>query len=384
LPEALAEFQETLRRDPTNAMAIAGMSQLPQAGLYSFSDEEIRNLQELAERKDLPLDDQSRLHFALAGIFDKTGSPAKAFQHCCFGNQFRKEFERSRGIIYDPAAHRHFVARIIDTFTPAYFNRVKSFGLDSELPIFIVGMLRSGTTLVEQILASHPRVHGAGELQDLNRLIKTLPRRPGTTEGYPESMAGVDGETARALAEAYLQRLRQLGGESARVVDKLPFNFLYLGVIATLFPRARIIHCRRDPVDTCLSCFFQDFGDPLPFTWDLRHLGHYYREYERLMAHWGKVLPVPLFEVFYEDITANQESTTRRLLAFCGLDWDERCLHFNDTQRVVRTASILQVRQPIYRTSVGRWKRYEAQLQPLLEVLREGPAAPLERDKRIL
>jgi hypothetical protein len=169
--------------------------------------------------------------------------------------------------------------------------------------------------------------------------------------------------------------LQSLGGAAIRVIDKLPLNFAHLGLIATLFPKARIIHCRRDPVDTCLSCHFQNFAGPFAFTRDLRHLGHYYREYERLLAHWAKVLPVPVFELRYEELTADQEATSRRLIAFCGLDWDQRCLRFHATQRVVSSASLLQVRQPMYRRSVGRWKRYEAQLQPLLEVL-ENRAAP--------
>ena len=209
-----------------------------------------------------------------------------------------------------------------------------------------------------------------------------MPRRLGTPgdaqcvgaaeDGYPECLARLDAATAQLVAKEYLQKLRQLGGTATRVVDKMPMNFFQLGLIATLFPGARIIHCRRDPVDVCLSCYFQNFAHPHLFTLDLRHLGHYYREYERLMAHWVKVLPLPLLDLHYEELTADQEAASRRLLAFCGLEWDERCLRFHDTQRVVHTSSVLQVRQPMYRSSVGRWKRYEAHLQPLLEALREG------------
>jgi hypothetical protein len=149
----------------------------------------------------------------------------------------------------------------------------------------------------------------------------------------------------------------------------MPFNFLHLGLIVSLFPRARIIHCRRNAVDTCLSCVFLDFGARHPFALDLRHLGHYYRAYERLMSHWSSVLPAPIFDLDYEDLTQDLERTTRKMIEFCGLDWDDRCLRFFDNERIVRTPSALEVRQPVYRTSVGRWKRYEAQLQPLLSVL---------------
>jgi Sulfotransferase family len=229
--------------------------------------------------------------------------------------------------------------------------------------------MRSGTTLAEQILASHPRVHGAGELPIVGTLINSLPQRLGTTESFPEVMAKLDATVTRQVAEAHARLLQEHGGAAERVIDKLPGNYLNLGFIATLFPKARIIHCRRDPVDTCLSNYIQNYQGSIPYARDLVHLGRYYRAYARLMAHWAKVLPVPIFELQYEEMTAGPEALSRRLIAFCGLEWDERCLRFHETQRVVRTASVLQVRQPIYRSSVGRWKRYEAFLQPLTETL---------------
>lgn len=373
MDEARSEFQQTLRGDPDNAMALTGLSRLAAAGRHRLSDAEVGKIRELAARQDLPLDDLSRLHFALAWIADEAGAYDEAFAHCRRGNELRAEVDRRRGAVFDIAAHRDFVDRIIATFTPAYFERVRSFGVDSKLPIFVVGMLRSGTTLVEQILASHPLVHGAGELPDLERLARSLPERLGGPERYPDCVARLDAATARAVAEEYLQTLKHLAGEAIRVVDKLPFNFMHLGVIATLFPKARIIHCRRDRVDTCLSCFFQNFADPQPFTLDLGLLGQYYREYERLMSRWTKVLPLPVFELRYEDLTADQETWSRRLIDFCGLEWDERCLRFHETRREVRTASTLQVRRPMYGSSVGRWKRYAGHLRPLLEALGDPP-----------
>ena len=416
MDEALAEFQEALRLEPNNAMVIHNLSRLAAAGRYRFSDEQIREMKELAEGQNLPLDHLCRLHFALARLLDKAGADDEAFAHCRRANDLRKQLCHRCGVAFDPAAHHQLVDRLIATFTPEYFQRVASFGLDSEslpgkplapasgerggegaafpageplapasgergwgegaeLPIFVVGMPRSGTTLAEQILASHPQVHGAGELEDMDRLSNTLPQRLGGAESYPGCMARLDAATARALAESHVQKLRQLGGAAARVVDKMPFNFFHLGLIATLFPRACIIHCRRHPVDTCLSCYFLNFAARHPFALDLGHLGQYYGEYERLMAHWAKVLPLAIFELRYEELTADQEFTSRRLLAFCGLAWDERCLRFHETQRVVRTPSTVDVRQPIHRRSLGRWKRYQAHLQPLLEALRQSPAA---------
>jgi Flp pilus assembly protein TadD len=378
--EARAEFKEALRLDPNNPRALASLSGLAAAGHYEFSDDEIQRIGALVRRTDLPLDDLGRLHFALARQLDKAGSYGPAFEHYLQGNDLRKEYVRRRGAVYDPAAQSQTIDRLCATFTPEFFERTRFFGVDSELPIFIVGMMRSGTTLAEQILASHPGVYGAGERSDVEALKQALAERLGGAAGYPECLARLEAPLAQELAASHVQMLRRLGGEAVRVVDKLPFNFLNVGLIATLFPRARIIHCRRDPVDTCLSCFFQNFGEPHGFTLDLRHLGHYYREYERLMAHWTRVLPVPIFELCYEELTANQEALSRQLVAFCGLDWDERCLRFHDTKRPVRTASTLQVRRPMYRSAVGRWKRYADHLGPLLEALgRPGPPFQTER-----
>jgi tetratricopeptide (TPR) repeat protein len=369
IDEAIAEFRESLRLDPNNSQALASLSGFLTTGQFRFSDEERQRMQALAARTDLPSDDLCRLHFALGRVHDKAREHDPAFEHFRRANELRRELMARRGAVYDPEAFRRQVDRLIAFFTPDWFARVRSFGSESDLPIFVVGMMRSGTTLAEQILASHPRVHGAGELRDIGRIVDSLPQRLGATEEYPECLQRLDAPTAQTLAETYLQRLRQLGGEAVRVVDKMPANSLHLGVIATLFPRARIIHCLRDPIDTCLSCFFQNFGEPHPFTHDLNHLGQYYQEHKRLMAHWTRMLPVPLFELRYEELTADQQAVSRRLLDFCGLDWDERCLRFNETQRPVRTSSILQVRQPLYRSSVGRWKRYEQYLKPLLEAL---------------
>jgi len=394
LDDALAEFLEALRLEPKNALALSHLSNLAQHGYYRFPAEQVHALEELAALTDIPPEEHCRIHFALARLRDKAGAYDEAFAHCTRGNELRREYDRRRGLLFDPDAHHAVIDRLIATCTPEYFQQVGSFGNDSELPIFVVGMMRSGTTLAEQILASHPRVHGAGELPDIERLVGgewsvvsgtqrrpeplTTPHPPLTTHDspptthhspYPQCLSSLNAATARTLAEDYLERLRRRGGPAARVVDKMPFNFLHLGFIATLFPRARIIHCRRDAIDTCLSCFFQNFTDVHPFAFDLRHLAQYYREYERLMAHWARVLPVPIFNLQYEELTTDQEAVSRRLLAFCGLEWDDRCLRFHETNRPIRTASALQVRQPMYQTSVGRWKHYQAHLRPLLEVL---------------
>ncbi len=370
MDEAIAEFQTTLRFDPNNAFAIAALSNLAAAtGRFRFTEPDLQTIAQRAADAAVPLDDRHQLQFALAVELDRLGEHARAFEHYRAGNELRKALERRRGVTFDPDANDRLVDRLIATFTPAYFERMRGFGLDTELPVYIVGMLRSGTTLAEQILASHPQVHGAGELPDLNTLTGTLPKRLSAPGSYPEAIERLDAVTAQAFAQELDQSLRTWGPGADRVVDKMPGNFAHLGLIATLLPRARIIHCRRDPIDTCLSCYFQNFGGPIAYTLDLGHLGRYYRAYDRLMAHWAQVLPVPIFELNYEELTADQEAVSRRLVAFCGLEWDERCLRFHQNQRTVRTASVLQVRQPMYRSAVGRWKRYEAFLQPLLDAL---------------
>jgi tetratricopeptide (TPR) repeat protein len=372
--EALTHLTEALRLDPDHVPALTALANLVAAGHHRFRPEEIARIEEFAGRDSLPPTDRHNLHFALGAVFDKMGDHAKAFAHYHRGNELRKDYERSRGLIFKPDVIRRMTDRLIAAYSPAQFERVRGFGLDSERPVFVVGMLRSGTTLVEQILASHPAVHGAGELPHLGAMVNNMSERLGGSEKYPECIKSLSAAAVRVLAGEYEQALDQSirGRQTAevlRVVDKMPSNYLNLGLIATLFPKARIIHCRRDPVDTCLSCYFQNFQEPIAYTLDLRHLAQYYREYERLMAHWAAVLPVPTFDLSYEELTAEQEATSRRLLAFCGLDWDERCLRFHETARAVKTASLLQVRQPMYRSSVGRWKRYEAFIQPLLEEL---------------
>src|SRR5699024_3119952 len=204
-------------------------------------------------------------------------------------------------------------------------------------------------SLVEQIIASHPQAHGAGELEDIGHMARELPAMAGGNRRYPQAVARLDEAQVAALAERYLGVVDALGGNALRVTDKMPFNMLWLGLIALLLPQARVIYCRRDAMDNCLSCYFQIFNAGLRFSYDLQHLGQVYRQHERLMAHWQKCLPLPMLTVDYEALVANQEVESRRLLEFAGLSWDERCLQFHTTRRDVSTASTWQVRQPMYK-----------------------------------
>lgn len=366
LQEAAWCYQRALQIDPHFVRAYYDLSRLAAQGCHDFSVEEINHIRLLAIQSGRTSLERSLACFALAGITDRPGSHDEAFMYYQRANEWRKDFLRQQEACFDVEMHRRQINAVIDFFNADYFKNVPSQGNDSELPVFIVGMPRSGTSLVEQILASHPQVVGAGELWDISKLVSALANK--FRGYYPGCLGQLDTKAWRMMADSYLDRLRSLSNGSLRVTDKMPLNFLHLGLIRTLFPRAPVIHCRRDPFDTCLSCYFQNF-ESINFTTSLEDIGHYYREYERLMNHWQTVLPGPMLEVHYEDLVANQEAVTRRMVAFCGLEWNGDCLRFHENPRPVRTASFLQVRRPIYSSSVGRWKRYAAHLGPLFNAL---------------
>jgi tetratricopeptide (TPR) repeat protein len=404
--EARDCFHEVLRRSPTASDAEVGLARLARFGgdaaaadthlaaalritpdsvsaLCAAMDHEGETIdadlrsrtERLAEDERQPPRDRSRLHLALAGLLDRTGAYENAFWHLQRGNDLRRADLESMGKGFEASVHAAFVDRQIATFTPELFGRSADFGNPSELPVFIVGMPRSGTTLCEQILASHPQVRGLGELQDVKTMARVLPERLAANGGrplpYPECMRALDAAVTGPLVDAYLARIHGLAAGAARVTDKHPTNFRHLGLIATLLPRARVIHCRRDAMDTCFSCFKQDFDSPIPWAVALDAVGQYYRQYARLMRHWRSVLPVAPLEFVYEEAIQDLEGVARRLLAFCGLPWDARCLHFHETERPVLTASRWQVRQPLYAGSVGKWRRYERHLGPLKAALGE-------------
>jgi hypothetical protein len=248
-------------------------------------------------------------------------------------------------------------------------SRLANLGGSSDLPIFILGMPRSGTTLIEQILASHRDVRGAGELRHVTRAVDAI-------GGYPGFAGGLSTERLEALAEQYLAQVRPLADGRRRVVDKMPANFLYAGLIHLMLPQAKIIHARRDPVDTCLSCYTKLFASEQAFAYDLTELGEFHRAYQHLMAHWRAVLPPSAFiEIDYEAVVDDVEGVSRRLLDWLELPWDPNVLEFHRTDRAVRTASVNQVRKPIYTSAKGRWRKHAANLGPLLNALGVTEAA---------
>jgi len=316
-------------------------------------------LETVLHRRELSAKWQIVAHTNLGEVYDNLGRYDAAFAH------FRQANELKPGR-FDIARHTRTIDDIISTFSPRRMAQLPRAAGHSTLPVFIVGMPRSGTSLVEQILASHPRVYGAGELTVLGEMAESLPARIGSAVGFPNCIRDLDQHNADELAKDYVTRLRRYSSGAGRVTDKMPYNYLRVGLIRLLFPAAPIIHCVRDPRDTCLSCYFSNFLATQTFTNDLQSLADYYVHYIRLMAHWRETLDAPMFEVCYEDLVREPEHICRELLKHLELDWDPRCLQFHQSKRFMNTASYQQVRQPIYTNSVGRWRNYEKDLGPLL------------------
>jgi len=305
------------------------------------------------------------LHFALGKCYDDIKDYDHAFPHFLAGCKIK----RSR-LHYDAAKVAKQFALIMDFFNPAMIERLQGSGDPSNAPIFVLGMPRSGTTLTEQIIASHPDVYGAGELQDLLRIAERNYSGSTAETIYPNNLNAIDSLKLTAWGAEYIAGLRQRTPSALRITDKMPANFFALGLIHLMLPNAKIIHVNRNPVDTCLSCFTRLFDHKQEHTYDLVELGQYYAHYSVLMDYWRRVLPEGAFlDVYYEDIVADQEGQARNLIDFCGLQWNQACLDFYNTNRSIRTASMTQVRQPIYNSSVERWRHYEKFLDPLLDEL---------------
>lgn len=313
----------------------------------------------LPEIANLPEDDGTDLHLALSKAYRELGRYADAFQHLREGNQRKR-----RAIVYDEADTLAQMCAVSRKLTPDVFQRLSGLGESSELPVFVLGMPRSGTSLVEQILASHSQVRGIGEGEDFDRLAKQRfgPRL--------EKSGLLSAEMLRQLGADYLASLSAKAPGAARIVDKTLTNVFCAGLIHLTFPKARIVHVLRDPMDTCFSMYSQFFLGTANFAYDLGELGRAYRTYQHVMDYWREVLPPDtILEIRYEALVENFEAEVRRLIAFCGLEWEESCLRFYETKRAVRTASAVQVRQPLFKEAVGRWKLYAEWLGPLQEAL---------------
>jgi tetratricopeptide (TPR) repeat protein len=355
--EAAEAFRRSLAIDPDFSDAYRNLAT---CGLLPANGAEMTRIAALTERTDLPIEERAAAGFAIGKAFDDVDRYDEAFAAYDAANRIYREARAAAGDRFSAADLGRTVDRLMADFTPAFFATVRGWGNPSELLVFIVGLPRSGTSLVEQIAASHSRVYGAGELRYIGEAGAEL----GSLDA-PWAQA-----TVRRVADAQLERLRGLDGTADRVIDKLPDNIFMLGVIAAIYPAARIIFCRRDPRDNGVSCFFQKFSTGLlTFSYDLADCGRRIRETERLAAHWHRVLPLRCFAIQYESLVADLEGESRRLIEFLGLPWEPACLDFHRTRRAVQTASAWQVRQPLYHRSVGRWRHYERHLGPLLREL---------------
>jgi len=331
-------------------------------GKIGHCDEAIDYLERVIAHDSIPVNTRQRIHYVLGSLLDKKEKYDEAFE----------QFSRANRLAPPPPATAEQTAiasGIMDTFNWQFLSTAPRASVASDRPVFIVGMPRSGTSLTEQIIASHPDAEGAGELVDIGHYASELDVKLGPEPGYPYCYRKVSRQQLDSYARKYLEKLRGISASARFVTDKMPQNFIHLGLIALLFPKARIIHCHRDPLDTCLSIYFQNFSHAHGYASQLDNIAHYYLDYTRLMGHWKGVLDVPIKDVHYDHLVTDAESETREILKFIGLEWDSRCLKFHESGRAVSTASYDQVRQPLYTRSVQRWKNYERHLEPLKRIL---------------
>ncbi|MGA9031053.1 MAG: sulfotransferase [Sulfuricaulis sp.] len=318
-------------------------------------DEAIELLESLVARPGVSSSNQRSLRFALAKLCDKVGQFDRAFNHAVIAN-------RLKNITYNISATLTEINRIKSVYSAAAVPTLPRSRISSGLPVFIVGMPRSGTSLLEQILSCHSKVHARGETKDVGKLLAEIPY-------YPDGVRNLTQEKLDALAGTYIQRLREIAPSATRVTDKMPGNYKYLGIISQLFPDTRVLHCKRDPRDVCLSNFFLDFSDGMDFAYDLESLAQTCKASRDLMDHWKAVLPIPILDVQYEELVEDPRTWVERILDFCGLEWEDACLNFHESKRQVMTASYDQVRRPLYKSSKARWKNYARHLEPVSRIL---------------
>ncbi len=374
--ECIAAYRKSIAQLPSLGEAYWSLANLK---TFRFTPAEIAAMRAQLARKDLVEEDLLHFHFALGKALEDEGRYGESFEQYEKGNALRKA-----ALGYKADETSAHVKRCITLFTAEFFLKRESVGSPAPDPIFIVGLPRSGSTLIEQILSSHSAVEGTMELPDIMAIARRLGGKKKKKEAsdYPEILAMLNPGMFGTLGEEYLQRTRiqrRLGRPF--FIDKMPNNFLYVGLIHLILPKAKIIDARRHPLGCCFSCFKQHFARGQGFTYGLADIGRYYADYVRLMAHFDRMLPGRVHRILYEDLVGNPEQEVRRLLAYCGLPFEEACLRFYETARAVRTASSEQVRMPIFTEALEHWRNFEPWLEPLKEalgpVLTAYPAAPI-------
>lgn len=318
---------------------------------------------ELMSRDKLSRKDRIDLHFTLGRLYDRSGDYDAAFKNYQIGNV-------THGSEYFNTTDTRYMDALTSVCSKEAFESLPKPETRSNVPLFIVGMPRSGTSLVEQILASHPDAVGGGELPDIMRIASAINQHFGLRGDAPAPISKLTSELVDRYADDYLSVINRISGSALHVTDKMPHNYLQLGLIKALFPAAKIIHCVRNPIDTCLSCYFQHFaGTAMPCSYDLVNMGQHYNHYRSVMDYWKDTIGISMHEIRYEELVSDQNAVTRRLIEYCDLNWDDACMDFHDAAHVTRTASYSQVRQALYSNSVERWKKYERHISPLKRVL---------------
>lgn len=358
--EAVEIFRRCIEVCPDFGEAYWGLANLK---TIRFKDDEIATMEEKVDDQTLSGEARVNFNYALGKAYEDRGDHDQAFFRYDTGARLRR-LNSSDDFLHGKALHNE----IIETITPELLEQNKDFGFPDSAPIFIVGMPRSGSTLIEQILASHSLVDGTHELAELPRMVQAINRQKPGGVGYPQALR-LYGEALEEIGRQYIAFTGRFRRDARFFTDKLPENYANIGLIALILPKAKVINARRYPLDSCVGCYKQLFYHGHSYTYDLGELGEHYLEYQRMMDYWHEILPGKVLDVEYEQMVADQESQTRRLLEHCGLPWEDNCLRFYDTDRAVVTASSEQVRQPIYNGSVHSWRRFKKHLGPLIEVL---------------
>lgn len=359
--ESIAAYRQCIRAHPSFGEAYWSLANLK---TFEFDEEEVKVMTAMVDEQDLADEPKVNFYLSLGKHYENEQDYARAFEQFRLGNELRRGHE-----IYDPVQTQVIHDRIIKVFEPEFLASRDGWGDPDPSPILIVGLPRSGSTLIEQILASHSMVEGTMELPDLSRCIGELSKRSKGKVEYPESVMKLDQEQVRTLGQGYLESTRRYRTDMPHFIDKMPNNFSSIGFLHLILPHARVINARRHPLDSCLGCYKQLFFKGQSWTYDLFEIGQYYLQYQRIMDHWHEVLPGKVLDVHYEQLVMDQETQTRRILQYLGLPWEDQCLRFYETERAVNTASSEQVRQPIYTKALNFWRNYESQLGELIEIL---------------
>lgn len=371
--DAIANYRKALAAKPDHAEAFWSLANLK---TFRFEQREVADMEALLERDDLADEARVQVHNALGLEYEGQKQYGAAFAHFEQCNTLRRKSER-----YDPVENESTCDRIIELFDDEFMARQADSGCKDHGPILIVGLPRSGSTLIEQILASHSLVDGTHELSDLSKSIQSLRKNSAMKSRFPESLGEIDAAQWAGLGEQYIERTRRYRGDGEYFIDKNPNNFTFIGALKIALPNAKVIDARRHPLDSTFGTYKQLFAVGQPFSYDITELGEYYIQYQRLMDQWRQVAPGFVLDVQYENVVADLEPQVRRILDFCGLPFEEACLHFHETERAVKTASSEQVRQPIYSSSVNLWRNYEEQLGELVHIMKPVLAALPEEEQ---